>query len=80
MRSNEIVISSHSVSPKHAVLIRSEGGSVRLADLGSESGTWVNFAPVSSKGAILNHGDLVQIGKLSFRYQIGGSREGKNAK
>lgn len=74
----EIVINSDTVSPQHAVLIRSEGGSVRLADLGSESGTWVNFAPVSSKGTILNHGDLVQIGKLSFRYQIGGFREGKN--
>jgi hypothetical protein len=75
----EIVISSMSISPKHAVLIRSEGGAVRLADLGSESGTWVNFAPVSSKGTILNHGDIVQIGKLSFRYQIGGYREEKYA-
>jgi len=74
----EIVISADSVSSKHAVLLRSEGGAVRLADLGSESGTWVNFAPVSSKGTILNHGDIVQIGKLSFRYQIGGFREGKN--
>lgn len=61
-----------SVSPQHAVLVRSEGGAVRIADLGSEAGTWVNFAPVSSKGTILNHDDLVQIGKLTFRYQIGG--------
>lgn len=75
---SDFVISSDSVSPVHAVLIRSEGGSVRLADLRSESGTWVNFAPISSKGVILNHGDLVQIGKLSFRYQIGGFREEKN--
>jgi hypothetical protein len=75
----EIVISSSSVSPKHAILNRSEGGAVRLADLGSESGTWVNFAPVSSKGTVLNHGDIVQIGKLSFRYQIGGYREEKYA-
>ena len=52
--------------------MRLESGAVRLADLGSESGTWVNFAPVSSKGVILNNGDLVRIGELDFRYQIGG--------
>jgi hypothetical protein len=75
----EIVISSVSISPKHAVLVRNEGGAVRLADLGSESGTWVNFAPVSSKGTVLNNGDIVQIGKLNFRYQIGGYREDKYA-
>jgi hypothetical protein len=75
----EIVISSVSISPKHASLVRNEGGAVRLADLGSESGTWVNFAPVSSKGIVLNNGDIVQIGKLNFRYQIGGYREDKYA-
>lgn len=75
----EILILSVSVSPKHAVLLRNEGGAVRLADLGSESGTWVNFAPVSSKGTVLNNGDIVQIGKLNFRYQIGGLRKEKYA-
>ncbi len=67
-----IVLESESISPKHAQLVRLESGAVRLADLGSESGTWVNFAPVSSKGVILNNGDLVRIGELDFRYQIGG--------
>jgi len=67
-----IVIGSASISPRHAQLTRLESGAVRLADLGSESGTWVNFAPVSSKGVILNNGDLVRIGELDFRYQIGG--------
>ena len=69
---SDIVLPSDSISPKHAMLVRSEGGSVRLADLGSEAGTWVNYAPVSKKGVILNNNDLVQIGKLGFRYQIGG--------
>jgi len=64
-------IQEESVSPQHAVLVRSEGGAVRIADLGSDMGTWVNFAPVSSKGTILNNGDLVKIGKLTFRYKIG---------
>jgi len=67
----EIVLTHPSISPLHAELVRSESGSVRLADLGSETGTWVNFAPVSTKGTTLNQGDLVQIGKLCFRYKIG---------
>ena len=73
-----VVITADSISPRHAVLIRSEGGAVRLADLGSEAGTWVNFAPVSSKGTILNNGDLVRFGKLDFRYQISGYRRKNN--
>jgi pSer/pThr/pTyr-binding forkhead associated (FHA) protein len=44
---------------------------VTIADLGSEAGTWVNYTPVSSRGLVLNNGDLVQIGSLTFRYQIG---------
>lgn len=73
-----VVLNADSVSPQHAVLVRSDGGSVSIADLGSESGTWVNFAPVSSRGIILNQGDIVQIGKLKFRYQIGEGRSGNH--
>lgn len=65
------VIDSPVVSPQHARLVRSESGAVTIADLGSNSGTWVNYAPVSTAGTILNHGDLVRIGKTIFRYQIG---------
>lgn len=73
----DFVLQSESVSPRHALILRSAGGSVSVADLGSETGTWVNFAPVSSRGIILNQGDLVQIGRLSFRYQIGKFQPGR---
>jgi len=66
-----IVLPSLSVSPQHTLLMKSEQGSVKIADLGSESGTWVNYAPISSAGALLHNGDLVQIGKFVFRYKIG---------
>ena len=59
------------ISTQHAVLIRSDSGSVSIADLGSEGGTWVNYAPVSGRGLVLNDSDLIQIGKLRFRYRIG---------
>ncbi len=62
--------------PQHALLVRSERGSVTLADLGSDSGTWVNYAPVSGAGVLLHNGDLVQIGSLTFRYKIGSFNQG----
>jgi hypothetical protein len=74
-----VVVLSDLISPRHAQLTRLESGAVRLADLGSESGTWVNFAPVSTKGTILNNGDLVRIGDLDFRYQIGGYKAKGNS-
>lgn len=66
-----LVLDFPSISPVHTSLKKSSRGSVTIADLGSETGTWINYAPVSSAGIILHHGDLVQIGKLSFRYRIG---------
>jgi hypothetical protein len=67
----DLVLNSPSVSPQHASLARSESGAVKIADLGSETGTWVNYAPVSAAGVVLNDCDLVRIGKTTFRYQIG---------
>ena len=64
-------VQAEGVSTQHACLVRNESGTVTIADLGSELGTWINYAPVSSRGIVLNNGDLVQIGSLAFRYQIG---------
>lgn len=66
-----VVIAAPAISPQHASLKRSERGSVTIADLGSESGTWVNYAPVSKAGILLHNEDLVQFGDLHFRYKIG---------
>jgi hypothetical protein len=68
---SDFTLDSPAVSPQHACLARSESGAVTIADLGSETGTWVNFAPVSAAGTILNDGDLIRIGKVTFRYHIG---------
>ena len=67
---SNITIRAEGVSTQHACLVRHEGGAVTIADLGSEGGTWVNYAPVSSRGLVLNDGDLVQVGSLTFRYRI----------
>ena len=64
------VLDSPSVSPLHARLTQTGEDVYILSDEGSVAGTWVNFAPVSSQGVRLVHGDLVHIGKLAFRFEL----------
>jgi hypothetical protein len=65
-----IGIPSPSVSPIHARIQLTDTGSFLINDLKSTAGTWVNFAPVSPKGAALENGDLVHIGKLLYRFEV----------
>jgi len=57
-----------SVDARHARLTRTEGGSYRLTDEGSVAGTWVNYDLVPAEGVILEHGDLVQLGRAELRF------------
>ncbi|HEY59357.1 MAG TPA: FHA domain-containing protein [Anaerolineae bacterium] len=66
----KVVLKLPSVSPYHAVIRVTPQGATILADHGSEAGTWVNYAPISSKGIVLHHGDLVHIGKAAFRFEL----------
>ena len=63
---NEIFLDDVTVSRKHAVLVES-GGEIRIEDLGSLNGTFVNRKRIESPTR-LESGDEVQIGKyrLSF--------------
>ena len=63
-----LVLSDPSVEGLHARLLRREDGSFLLVDQGSVAGTWVNFAEVSSEGQPLEHGDLIHIGRVGFRF------------
>ena len=47
---------------------------LRIVDLGSLNGTYVNRQPVAE--ALLASGDEVQIGKYRFRYMSGGVGQG----
>jgi len=66
-----ILLDHPSVSPQHARVRVTVNGSVGIADMRSSTGTWVNYAPVSSKGTILKNGDLVKIGAFTFHYHLG---------
>ena len=64
------VIDSPTINELHARLYRNTDGNFFLADQGSIAGTWLNFAPVTASGARLEHGDLIHIGKVMFRFEL----------
>ena len=81
---NELVIGSDrkkadyvlvhpSVSARHARIFKDAEGGYRIADAGSVAGTWVNYAPVSTRGVRLEHGDLVQFGRLAYIFEVHGA-------
>jgi hypothetical protein len=67
-----VVLDDPSVDGMHARLIRQAGGSYLLRDQGSIAGTWVNYHLVPEGGRVLEHGDLLQLGRVEFRFQVAG--------
>jgi pSer/pThr/pTyr-binding forkhead associated (FHA) protein len=65
---NDIVLESSTVSRCHAVLLRDTVG-VRLIDLESTNGTYVNGIMVTSNEPVrLDNGNIIQIGQVMARY------------
>ena len=62
------VLDDPSVAPLHCRLRQDDRGNFTIYDQGSVSGTWVNFEAVGREGKRLAHGDIVNIGTLSFRF------------
>jgi hypothetical protein len=65
----DIVLSGVTVSAQHARIFTDAARHFFLADSGSSAGTWLNYAPVSHQGARLQHGDLINVGAVSFRFE-----------
>jgi len=65
---SEIFLDDITVSRRHVVLDRTEGGYV-LRDVGSLNGTYVNRERADE--ARLRHGDEVQIGRYRLSFVIG---------
>jgi pSer/pThr/pTyr-binding forkhead associated (FHA) protein len=63
-------IDDPSVSALHARLIRLASGDYLIRDQGSVAGTWVNYQQVPERGKILQHGDLIHMGRVAFRFQL----------
>lgn len=62
------LVGESSVSRQHAKLEK-VGDEVRLADLGSTNGTYLNGSKLSGE-AVLQPGDSVQFGAIAYRYEV----------
>ncbi len=65
----EIVLDDPSVSPRHACIIQDKNGQFYIRDENSLAGTWVNFERIEQPH-VLRHGDLIQIGRRSYRFHL----------
>ena len=65
-----LVLDDPCIEGFHARLIHEGEGVFRLTDAGSIAGTWVNYTPITPRGVNLQHGDLVHLGRLGFRFSI----------
>lgn len=65
-----LVLEDPSVEGLHARILRTGENNFRLVDEGSVAGTWINYTPISPDGAELQHGDLIHIGRVGFRYTL----------
>jgi hypothetical protein len=69
---SQVVIASPSVDGLHVRITHRQDGTYWLEDAGSVSGTWVNGTPVSNLGTALTAGDVIRLGKVSFRFELRG--------
>lgn len=69
----DIVIDQESVSRNHAKLVL-DGNTVRIKDLGSTNGSYVNDEPIEGDLQLRN-GDLIKIGRTIFKFIAGGNIE-----
>lgn len=65
-----LVIANAALDDVHARLSHMEQGDYWLRDQNSIAGTWVNFAPITTKGVKLRHGDLIHFAKALYRFEL----------
>ncbi|NPV85414.1 MAG: FHA domain-containing protein [Anaerolineae bacterium] len=65
-----IVLDSPSVDALHTRLTQVSEGVFVVADANSVAGTWVNYTPISDSGVVLQHGDMIHIGRVAFRFEM----------
>jgi len=67
---SHIVLDNPLVSRHHCVLLLDEW-TLRIRDLGSKNGTFVNGNRLGAEEHALSHGDVVSIGVMAFRIESG---------
>lgn len=73
------VLGDASLSALHARIQRTENGFL-LSDHHSVAGTWVNYEIIPQEGHLLAHGDVVNFGKLTYRFVLAKSPKAQKPK
>ncbi len=63
-----IELDDPSLDALHARLLKDDNDGYIIADESSVAGTWVNYTPVTREGTRMNHGDIIHIGRIGFRF------------
>lgn len=63
---NELALAAPGMSRQHAVLVATEDGRLRLTDLGSTNGTYVNRVRLAA-ARVLEENDVIHFGNAEFR-------------
>ena len=63
------VLEDASVEPLHAIIRKSED-TFTIQDQSSIAGTWVNYKMLGQEQSRLEHGDIIHIGQLAFRFLL----------
>ena len=71
------LIESPTVDGLHARIYRNGNNGFYLADENSVAGTWINYAPITTRGTHLEHGDLVHFGRVLFRFELSDPVQGQ---
>jgi hypothetical protein len=71
----DVIFPDRSVSRLHARIeeATSPEGGFRIYDEKSTSGTWLNFEPIPPEGETLNHGDVINLGRVQVRFNLRGA-------
>jgi hypothetical protein len=70
MRQVTRYIDSPELNPLHARFHCTSDGTWTVADCNSIAGTYINYNPVEKQTAPLQHGDIVQLGRIMFRFEM----------
>jgi hypothetical protein len=65
-----VLLENPAIEPLHSRLWRDDDGGFHIADQESVAGTWLNYAPVTKMGCQVEHGDLIHVAKVGFRFTL----------
>jgi hypothetical protein len=70
IRQAVIALDDPSVEPLHTRIWRDDQGTFHVEDSGTVAGTWLNYSTISPASSPLEHGDLIHIAKIGYRFTL----------